>query len=336
MKIAVFSTKPYDRRYLEKANASLGHHLTFFEARLNETTVPLARKFPCVCVFVNDQVDAAVVEQLRQGGTRLLALRSAGYNHVDLQKAQEVGLTVARVPAYSPHAVAEHTVALLMALNRNTHRAYNRVRDGNFSLEGLLGFDLYGLTVGIIGTGKIGEATSRIFQGFGCRLLGFDVAVNPRCQEIGLKYVSLEELLGRSDVVSLHCPLTPQTYHLINLKTIAQMKPGVTLLNTSRGALIDAQAVIEGLKTGHIRYLGLDVYEEEGDLFFEDLSNQIIQDDVFARLLTFPNVVITGHQGFFTREALSNIAQTTLENVSEFERNGRCQNAVTLAGTKGA
>ncbi len=331
MRIAVFSTKSYDRQYLEAANQTLGHDLTFFESKLNQDTVPLAQDFPCVCVFVNDQVDAHVLLQLKQGGTELIALRSAGFNHVDLKIAGQLGMTVVRVPAYSPHAVAEHTLALLMALNRKTHRAYNRVREGNFSLDGLLGFDLYGLKVGIIGTGKIGEAMTRIFYGLGCELLGYDIAPNPVCEELGMRYTSLDELFRASDIITIHCPLTPNTYHLINPETIAKMKRGVTILNTSRGAIIDAQAVLVALKSGQVGNLGLDVYEEEADLFFEDLSDKIIQDDVFARLLTLPNVIITGHQGFFTGNALANIAQTTLQNVTEYETSGACVNEVSAA-----
>jgi D-lactate dehydrogenase len=335
MKIAVFSTKSYDRSYMEAANEEIGHELTFFEAKLDERTAPLAQGYPCVCVFVNDNLNAHVLLQLERGGTKLLALRSAGFNHVDLMAAHQLGFQIVRVPAYSPYAVAEHTVALLMALNRKTHRAYNRVREGNFSLDGLLGFDLYGLTVGIIGTGQIGQVTARIFNGFGCKLLGYDLYPNDACRELGMEYTELDDLFRRADIITLHAPLTPDTYHLINSDTIGLMKRGVTILNTSRGALIDAQAVLAGLKTGKISHLGLDVYEEEGDLFFEDLSNQIIQDDIFARLLTMPNVLITGHQGFFTDKALANIARTTLENVKEFEETGSSVNLVSSEKVQG-
>jgi D-lactate dehydrogenase len=335
MKVAVFSTKPYDRQYFEAGNESVGHELTYFEARLTRSTVPLAQGFPCVCVFVNDEIDAHVLLQLQQGGTELIALRSSGFNHVDLEAAHQLGIKVVRVPAYSPYAVAEHTIALLMALNRKTHRAYNRVREGNFSLDGLLGFDLHGLTAGVIGTGKIGEATGRILHGFGCHLLGYDLMPNANLEALGMRYVPLDDLFRESDIISIHCPLTPETYHLINAASISRMKRGVTILNTSRGALIDAQAVLVGLKAGQIGHLGLDVYEEEADLFFEDLSDQIIQDDVFARLLTFPNVVITGHQGFFTEKALANIAQTTLQNISDVESQGASDNEITAAATKG-
>ncbi|UCG22672.1 MAG: 2-hydroxyacid dehydrogenase [Chloroflexota bacterium] len=336
MNVAVFSTKPYDRKYFEAANEAFGHELTFFEPRLTRATAPLAEGFDCVCVFVNDEIDAHVLLQLQRGDAELIALRSAGFNHVDLEAAQQLGFKVVRVPAYSPYAVAEHAIALLMALNRKTHRAYNRVREGNFSLDGLLGYDIYGLTVGIVGTGKIGEATSRIFHGFGCRLLGYDIAPNATCKEMGMRYIELDELFQESDIISLHCPLTPDTHHLINAASISRMKRGVTILNTSRGALIDAQAVLVGLKSGQIGHLGLDVYEEEADLFFEDLSDQIIQDDVFARLLTLPNVVITGHQGFFTEKALANIAETTLRNIHDIEITGASENEITAAAAKGS
>jgi D-lactate dehydrogenase len=320
MRVAVFSTKGYDQLFLQKANAGHGHELTFLEARLSPETAPLAEGFPAVCAFVNDRLDAAVVRELARGGTRLIALRSAGFNHVDLPAAADAGLTVARVPAYSPHAVAEHAVALLLGLNRKLHRAYARVREGNFSLEGLLGFDVHGRTVGVIGTGKIGLAFARIMAGFGCRILASDPFPNPECEAVGAQYVGLPELFAQSDIIALHAPLTPDTHHLINAEALTRMKDGVMLINTSRGALVDTRAVIRALKTGKLGALGLDVYEEEEALFFEDQSGQVIEDDVFARLLTFPNVIITGHQGFFTEEALRNIADTTMNNVTAFER----------------
>ena len=323
MRLAVFSTKPYDRLFLEAANASADHELTFYEARLSEATTSLAVGVPAICAFVNDQLDRRALADLRAGGTRLVALRSAGFNNVDLQAARELVVTVARVPAYSPHAVAEHAMALILTLNRKLHRAYARVREGNFALDGLLGFDLHGRTAGIVGTGKIGAAMARILKGFGCRVLAFDPAPNDECASLGLSYVDYARLLADSDIVTLHCPLTPATHHLIDAAAIRRMKPGVMLINTSRGAIIDTRAVIAGLKSGKIGHLGLDVYEEEADLFFEDLSRQVIKDDVFARLLTFPNVVVTGHQGFFTEEALRNIAETTIANVTAFERTGR-------------
>ncbi len=321
MKVAVFSSKSYDRRFLEAANAAQGHphQFAFFEAHLTRETSPLAAGFPAVCAFVNDQLGAEVLRILAAGGTRLIALRSAGFNNVELATAAELGITVARVPAYSPYAVAEHAVGLILALNRKVHRAYNRVREGNFSLEGLLGVDLHGRTVGIIGTGTIGSVFARIMRGFGCTLVAYDPYPNAECEGLGVHYLPLAEVLGRADIVSLHLPLTPQTHHLIDAAAIRRMKPGAMLINTSRGALVDTGAAIEGLKSGQLGALGLDVYEEEADLFFEDLSAQVIQDDIFSRLLTFPNVIITGHQGFFTEEALANIAETTLGNLSAYE-----------------
>lgn len=328
MNILFFSAKPYDRDSFSETNVPFGYTIEYLETRLDRHTAPLAQGFDAVCVFVNDTLDRATLEQLSNFGVRLVALRCAGFNNVDLPAAHELDVTIARVPAYSPHAVAEHTIALLLALNRRVHRAYNRVRDGNFALEGLLGFDLHGLTAGVVGTGKIGVNVARILRGFGCRVLAHDPFPNPECENLGVAYVSLDTLFSESDIVTLHCPLTPESHHLINAHAISKMKPGVTLINTSRGALVDTRAVISALKDGRIGYLGLDVYEEEGDLFFEDLSSRVIQDDVFARLTTFPNVIITGHQAFFTREALRNIAQTTLENVREFHEGKGCRNQV--------
>ena len=329
MRTVFFSTKPYDQRSFTESNGPHGHELTFLEPRLSPATAVLASGFPAVCVFVNDQVSGEVIEAMASSGTRLIALRSAGFNHVDLAAAERHGLTVVRVPAYSPYAVAEFTVALILALNRRIYRAYTRVREGNFALDGLLGFDLSGRTVGIVGTGKIGTVVARIMTGFGCRVLAVDRAPNPDCAALGVSYVDLPTLLERSDIVTLHCPLFPETYHLIDASAISRMKRGVMLINTSRGALVDAAAVIDGLKSGVIGHLGLDVYEEEADLFFQDLSNRVIQDDVFARLLTFPNVLITGHQAFFTAEAVRAIAETTLSNISAFERGERSGNEVT-------
>lgn len=317
MKVVVFSSKPYDQKFLVEANQGK-HQMVFLEPRLSPETASLAKGFNCVCAFVNDNLNAEVLALLARGGTKLIALRSAGYNHVDLNTAKDLGLTVVRVPAYSPYAVAEHAVGLILSLNRKIHRAYNRVRDGNFSIDGLLGFDLHGKTVGVIGTGQIGIIFAQIMRGFGCRILAFDPYPKQDVMDI-LAYVTLEELFKASDIISLHCPLTPETYHIINSAAIAQCKPGVMMINTSRGALVDAQAAIEGLKSERLGYLGLDVYEEEADLFFENLSDKVIQDDVFSRLLTFPNVLITSHQAFFTREALSNIAETTLANITAFE-----------------
>jgi D-lactate dehydrogenase len=330
MRVAVFSTKPYDRTFLEAANRSHDHALTFFEPRLTSATARLAEGHAAACLFVNDVASAEVLQHLAAGGTRMLALRSAGYNHVDLAAAARHGFTVARVPAYSPHAVAEHTVGLMLALNRHVHRAYNRVREGNFALDGLLGFDMRGKTVGVVGTGKIGAIVAQIVHGFGCEILAYDLAEHPGCVALGARYVPLDALLARSDIITLHCPLTPQTYHLIDAAALARMRPGAMLINTSRGALLDAQAAIEALKSGRLGYLGLDVYEEEADLFFEDLSNRVLRDDVFARLLTFPNVIITGHQAFFTQTALAAIAETTMVNLTAFAAGQVLANLVPL------
>ncbi len=329
MIVAVFNTKAYDRRFLQDANRDQRHQLLFHEPRLNRNTAALASGADAVCVFVNDVLDRATLEALARIGISAVALRCAGFNNVDLAAAEDLGLQVVRVPAYSPYAVAEHTVALILTLNRKTHRAHNRVHEGNFSLEGLLGFDLHGKVVGVIGTGKIGAIFSRIMTGFGCRVLAFDPLVNPDCLAIGVDYVAMEQLLSEADIVSLHCPLTPASRHLIDDRAIASMRQGCMLINTSRGGLIDAPALIRGLKSGKVGYVGLDVYEEEADLFFEDLSNTVIQDDVFARLTTFTNVLITGHQGFFTDSALENIATTTLANLTDLEIRGCCDNAVT-------
>lgn len=319
MKTAIFSTKSYDRKFLEAANTKYHHELIFFESRLTIDTSALAVGFPCVCVFINDLLDDDTLQILASGGTKLIATRSAGFNHIDLSKAAGLGMTVVRVPAYSPYAVAEHTVGLILTLNRKIHRAYNRVREGNFALDGLMGFDLYNRTVGIIGTGKIGLIVAQILKGFGCHLLAYDLYTNPEAEALGMRYVDLPELFTKSDIISLHCPLTPQTYHLIDEKALSLIKSGVMLINTSRGALIDTKAVIYALKTRKIGYLGLDVYEQESELFFEDLSDEVIEDDVFQRLLTFPNVLITGHQAFFTEDAIANIADTTLSNITDFE-----------------
>jgi len=330
MKVAVFSAKPHDVQFLMAANADAGHELAFHDLRLGPDVLPLAAGAETVCAFVNDDLSETVIAGLARGGTRLIALRSAGFNHVDLSAAAAAGLVVARVPAYSPHAVAEHTLALILTLNRKTHRAFNRVREGNFALDGLLGFDLHGKTAGIVGTGAIGTVLARILTGFGCRVLAFDPYPNDACRALGVAYVSLMDVISESDILTLQCPLTPQTHHLIDDDAVAAMKPGMMLVNTSRGAVIDTRAVIRGLKSGRIGALGLDVYEEEADLFFEDRSNLIIPDDVFARLLTFPNVLITGHQGFFTSDALTAIAETTIGNITAFERQGSPLHPVTV------
>ena len=328
MRVLVFSDKPYWNRFLTAANSEYGHDLTFTDPALDAQTVALASGYRAICVFVNDQVDGTVLQSLRDGGTELVALRCAGFNNVDLDAAAEVGIKVVRVPAYSPHAVAEHAVSLILTLNRKIHRAYARVREGNMALEGLLGVDLYEKTIGILGTGKIGTIVGRIMHGFGCRILAHDPYPNETIRQFA-EYVSLERLAAESNVISLHCPLTPETYHLMNVKSLELIKPGCMVINTSRGALIDTKAAIEALKTGRLGALGLDVYEEEADLFFEDLSERVIHDDVFARLLTFPNVLITSHQGFFTQEAISQIAATTLANIREFDDGIRLTNEIS-------
>ena len=323
MRVAVFSTKPYDQRYLGAAARDSGHQLDFFEARLNCDHIRLAAGYPAVCVFVHDELDAQVLQALADRGTRFVALRAAGFNNVDLAVARAVGIRVGRVPAYSPYAVAEHAVALILSLVRRTHRAYNRVREGNFALDGLLGYDLHGRSVGIVGGGRIGTVFARIMSGFGCRLLAYDPYPSEEMRSLGARYVDLPGLFAESDIIALHAPLTQATHHLVDRETLALVKPGVMIVNTSRGGLIDTEAAIEALKDGRIGYLGLDVYEEEDALgFFQDQSQDIIQDDTFARLLTFPNVLITAHQGFFTEEALQNIAATTMANLTAFERDG--------------
>ena len=332
MRVAVFSSKAYDERFLTEAAAGV-HELTFFEAHLDAKTVSLAHGFPAVCVFVNDDVNSRVIEGLAAGGTKLIATRSAGYNHIDLVAAQTNDVTVCRVPAYSPEAVAEHTVALMLSLNRKVHRAFNRVREGNFSLEGLLGFDMADRVVGVIGTGRIGERVTAILKGFGCRVLVNDPFPRPEVEDLGGKYVAFDELLRTSEIVTLHSPLTRETHHLIDAEALRLMPRGAMLINTSRGALVDTAAAIDALKSGQLGYLGLDVYEEEEGLFFDDLSNVIIQDDVFSRLLTFPNVLVTGHQAFFTKEALRAIATTTTANLDTFEAGANPENEVSASST---
>jgi len=329
MRTAVFSTKSYDRLFLDPMAKEAGHELIFLEPRLVPETAILAQGATAVCAFVNDQLSATVLERLAAGGTKFIALRSAGYNHVDLAAADRLGLRVGRVPAYSPFAVAEHAVGMMLTLNRKFHKSFNRVREGNFSLEQLLGFDMHGKKVGIIGTGQIGLIAARIVAGFGCEVLFYDVRENEECRSIG-RYVSMDELLRESDIITLHCPLTPETHHLIDCDAVEKMKHGVMLINTSRGALVDTQAAIAGLKSSKIGYLGLDVYEEEADLFFQDLSDKIIQDDQFTRLLTFPNVLVTAHQAFFTRNAMEQIAKVTIGNLNCFERGEKCENEVAV------
>lgn len=320
MKVAIFSAKDFEKPFIISANQSHQHELVFFETMLNEQTVSLATGFQAVSCFVTDDLSAPILNTLAQNGNRLIALRSAGFNHVDLTAAKKLGITVVRVPAYSPYAVAEFAVGLILTLNRKIHRAFNLVREHNFLLTNLLGFDLHNKTVGVIGTGKIGSIFAKIMHGFGCNILAVDPFPNEACLALGVKYVTLNELCQQSDIISLHCPLSDTSRHMINEKTIARMKPGVMLINTGRGALIDTKAIIQGLKDKVIGYLGIDVYEEEEHLFFQDLSDSIIQDDLFARLQTFSNVIITGHQAFFTKEALTNIATITLNNITAFER----------------
>jgi len=331
MELRLFSAKSYDRDSFDTANVVAGHDVSYVDARLTPDTAMLAPTGGAVCAFVNDDLGAEVVDILGERGVRGVALRCAGYNHVDLAAAARHGIRVVRVPAYSPNAVAEHTLALILALNRKIPKAYNRVREGNFALEGLLGFDLAGKTAGVIGTGLIGSRVARMLWHLRCDVVAHDPFPDPGLQELGVRYVGLDELLSASDVVSLNCPLTAETHHLIDAQTVATMKRGAMLVNTGRGALIETSAVIDGLKSGQIGSLALDVYEEEQALFFEDRSDEIIADDVFARLLIFPNVLVTAHQAFFTREALAAIAEITLANVSDLEADRPCPNEVVAA-----
>jgi D-lactate dehydrogenase len=322
MNTAVYSTKQFDRAFLTPLAAQAGHRLRFLEARLTEETASLPENNPVACIFVNDQGHAAVLERLAERGVKMLALRSAGFNHVDLEAADRLGMTVARVPAYSPDAVAEHAMGLILALNRKFHKAYQRGREGNFSIDGLMGFDVAGKTVGVVGTGKIGLAFARIAKGFNARILASDPYPTDEAVELGVTYVDHQQLIAESDIISLHCPLTPKTYHIIDDRAMANIKPGAMLINTSRGALVDTRAVVDALKDGRLGYLGLDVYEEESDFFFRDLSDRVLRDDLLARLLTFPNVLVTSHQAFFTREAVEAIAQTTINNITAFTEGG--------------
>ncbi|MGH1407921.1 MAG: 2-hydroxyacid dehydrogenase [Aeromonas sp.] len=328
MKVAVFSTKSYEKEHFVHANSQFGFELEFFDVRLEAKTAKLAHDFPVVCLFVNDDADREVLTELAANGTKVIALRCAGYNNVDLAAVKELGMKVVRVPAYSPEATAEHSVGMMMCLNRRIHKAYQRTRDANFSLEGLVGFNMYGKTVGVIGTGKIGLAALRILKGFGVRLLVNDPYQNPAAIELGAEYVDLDTLFRQSDIISLHCPLFKENYHLLNKEAFAKMKDGVMIINTSRGGLLDSNAAIEALKTSRIGALGLDVYEEEEDLFFADKSNEVITDDVFRRLSACHNVLFTGHQAFLTREALHAIADTTLGNIQAITNQGRCDNEV--------
>ncbi|WP_024553231.1 2-hydroxyacid dehydrogenase [Franconibacter helveticus 513] len=328
MKLAVYSTKQYDKKYLQHVNEEFGFDLEFFDFLLTERTAKTAHGCEGVCIFVNDDGSRPVLEELQKHGVKFIALRCAGFNNVDLDAAKELGMKVVRVPAYSPEAVAEHAVGMMMCLNRRIHRAYQRTRDANFSLEGLTGFTMYGKTAGVIGTGKIGVAALRILKGFGMRLLASDPFPSAAALELGVEYVDVDTLFSQSDVISLHCPLTKDNYHLLNRTAFEKMKDGVMIINTSRGGLIDSQAAIEALKMQKIGALGMDVYENERDLFFEDKSNDVIQDDVFRRLSACHNVLFTGHQAFLTEEALISISQTTLENLRQLEKGETCPNAL--------
>ena len=342
MKIAVFSAKRYDREFLNAANANAnanakaqaGHQLHFFDAPLDLDSVAVAAGHEAVCIFVNDKCDAAVLQALAAGGTRLVALRCTGFNNVDLSAAAALGLKVVRVVTYSPYSVAEHAVALLLAINRKVHRAYARTRDSNFALDGLMGFDLHGKTVAVVGTGKIGLVFARIMLGFGCEVIGYDKFPTQAFLDLGARYVEAGDIGARADIISLHCPLTPETQHIINEETLGRMKRGALLINTSRGGLIDTEAAIEALKSGQLGGLGLDVYEQEADLFFRDLSSTIISDDVFQRLLSFPNVIVTGHQAFFTEEAIGTICETTLRSVTQFANGQALSDEVKLEPAK--
>jgi len=328
MKIALFSSKSYDLEYFAQAGSSFQHEVTHFETRLRARTAYLANGHDAVCVFVNDELDKETIGILKELGISAIALRCDGFNNVDMEAASAAGIRVMRVPAYSPESVAEHALALILTLNRKTHKSFNRVRDGNFSLERLTGFNLHGKTVGVIGTGKIGAAFARIMLGMGCRVLAYDTYPDESLSDQGTSYVNLESLLKKSDIISLHCPLTPETTYMINKDRLALMKPGVMLINTSRGALLNTNHVIKALKKGHVGYLGIDVYEQEEKLFFRDRSEEILQDDQIARLMTFPNVLITAHQAFFTKEALEQIAHTTLKNLEELEAGRKLSNEV--------
>lgn len=326
MKIAVFSTQHYDQEYLNQFNT--GHEITYLKVPLNEQTAALTKGFDAVCIFVNDLANEAVLKVLAENGIKLIVLRCAGFNNVDIKMADVLGIPVVRVPAYSPEAVAEHAMALILTLNRKTHKAYNRIREGNFSLEKLMGFNLHSRKVAVIGTGAIGKAFCRILKGFGCEIAAYDTYPDVALQESGVVYGTLEETLADADIVSLHCPLTETTHHLINENSLRLFKQGAMLINTSRGGLVHTADVIEALKTGQLGYLGLDVYEQEGNLFFRDFSEDIIQDDLIARLISFPNVLITSHQGFFTKEAMEQIAVTSFLNIDAFVKGKELVNRV--------
>ena len=328
MKVAVFSTNSYDQDFFQKFNNPKKNQLTYFEAPLNKKTVNLSLDFEAVCVFVNDKIDAETAMKLSKNGVKLIVLRCTGFNNINLEATKKYHLTVLRVPAYSPSAIAEHAIALILTLNRKTHKAYNRVRENNFSVENLIGFNLEGKTVGVIGTGKIGAAFCKIMLGFGCKVIAFDTLKSAEMTKMGVEYKTLDEIWRNSDIISLHCPLTLETHHLINKVEFTKMKQGVMLINTSRGAVINTKDAIVALKSGKLGYLGIDVYEQEENLFFRDLSESIVQDDLIARLMSFPNVLITAHQGFFTNEALEQITTITLKNIEDFEKGNYLGNEV--------
>ena len=320
MKITFFSAKPYDRQFFDRYNEGFGFEIEYFETHLGPHIVNAVEGADAVCVFVNDRVNAEVISVLAKKGVRIIALRCAGFNNVDLDAAKSNGIRVCRVPEYSPEAIAEHTIAMILTLNRKTHKAYNRVREQNFSLNGLLGFNLHGKTIGVVGTGKIGKAFCRIMLGFGCKVVAYDPFPNKELEDAGIIYVPFEGILKEADIISLHCPLTPENHYMINEATLASMKKGVVLINTSRGGLINTTDIISALKSKQVAYLGIDVYEQEEKLFFKDLSGNIIDDDNIQRLMSFPNVLVTAHQAFFTEEALSQIAQVTLGNIDQLEK----------------
>ncbi|TDQ18474.1 D-lactate dehydrogenase [Algoriphagus boseongensis] len=331
MKVAFFSTKSYDRESFQNHLQDFGHQISFLDVQLDSRTVSLAEGHEVICSFVNDHIQKGILDKMAKLGIKLIALRCAGYNQVDIKAAKELGIKVVRVPAYSPEAVAEHAFALILTLSRKTHKAYNRVRENNFSLEGLTGVNIHGKTVGVIGTGAIGRAFCRIAKGFGCKILAHDVVENEEMKRIGVTYLPLKEVFAQSQIISLHCPLTPETKHLINAETLSFMQKGVALINTSRGGLIDTKAVIKSLKTKKIGFLGIDVYEQEEHIFFQNLSEEILQDEQISRLMTFPNVLITGHQAFLTKEALEQIALTTLKNITDFEEGKPLINEVVIS-----
>ncbi len=330
MKITFFSAKAYDIEFFNRENEHFGFEIEYFETHLGPHIINAVTKTDAVCVFVNDKVNAQVIESLARQGVKVIALRCAGFNNVDLAAASAHGIQVCRVPAYSPQAVSEHAVAMLLTLNRKTHKAYNRVREQNFSLQGLVGFDVHNKTVGVVGTGNIGKAFCKIMLGFGCKVIAFDVYPNDELENLGVTYLPLPDVLSQSDIISLHCPLNDQTKHMINEQTINSMKSGVMLINTSRGGLVDSKAAIQGLKSGRIGYLGIDVYEQEEKLFFRDLSSEIIDDDVIQRLMSFPNVLITAHQAFFTKDALKQIADISLNNISDLLNGKEPKNKTAL------